>query len=88
MQTSKRPTPRAILAPLVMVLSLWSALPDAALAAASNQQQAVQIAMDRNGGNGKVLSVSTVTNRDGSIVFAVKILSNGRVRVFRIPKIN
>lgn len=71
-----------------MAVSLWTALPDAAFAAASNQQQAVQIAMDKNGGNGKVLSVSTVTNRDGSVMFAVKILSNGRVRVFRIPKNN
>ncbi|MBX2881514.1 MAG: hypothetical protein KTR32_16330 [Granulosicoccus sp.] len=55
-------------------------------AEANNQQQAVQIAMRQSGGDSKLLSVDTIRNGNGGVVYAVKILSNGRVRVFRIPK--
>ncbi len=51
---------------------------------AANRQQAIEIAVQQNGGNGKVLGVQTMTNARGQTVYAVKILSNGRVRVFRI----
>jgi hypothetical protein len=55
---------------------------------ASNRQQAIDIAMQQNGGDGKVLGVQTMTDASGQIVYAVKILSNGRVRVFRIRQAN
>ena len=51
---------------------------------AANRQQAMDIAVQQNGGNGKVLGVQTMTDANGNTVYAVKILSNGRVRVFRI----
>lgn len=53
---------------------------------AANRQQAISMALRQNGGDGKVLGVQNVRGRDGRSIFAVKILSNGRVRVFRIPQ--
>ncbi|MFK7890577.1 MAG: PepSY domain-containing protein [Granulosicoccus sp.] len=53
---------------------------------ASNKQEAVQIAVLQSGGNGKVLGVELEKQDNGSAVFSVKILNNGRVRVFRIPQ--
>lgn len=58
----------------------------ASAADAANRQHAIQIALQQNGGDGKVLGVKTVQNKNGQTVFAVKVLSNGRVRVFRIKK--
>jgi len=56
-----------------------------ALAAdAANRQQAIEIALQQNGGAGKVLGVRTVKDKNGHTVYAVKILSDGRVRVIRI----
>ena len=55
---------------------------------AANRQQAIDLAVRQNGGNGKVLGVQTMTDANGQTVFAVKILSNGRVRVFRIKQAN
>ena len=55
-------------------------------AEARTREQAVEIALQQNGGNAKVLGVQTTQTQDGRTVFAVKILSNGRVRVFRINK--
>lgn len=51
---------------------------------ASSVQQAAQVALQQNGGMGKVLSVSTETDNQGRRVFAVRILTNGRVRTVRI----
>jgi hypothetical protein len=57
-----------------------------AAADASNRQQAIDMALQQNGGDGKVLGVQTEKSSNGQTVFAVKVLSNGRVRVFRIRK--
>ncbi len=53
---------------------------------ASNRQQAIDMAMRQNGGQGKVLGVQVIRAENGQSYFAVKILSNGRVRVHRIPQ--
>ena len=55
-------------------------------AGAANAQQAAQMALQKSGGDGKVLGVSTETDGSGRRVFAVKVLSDGRVRVVRIPQ--
>ena len=55
---------------------------------AIDREHAIEIAKDRNGGDGKVLGVSTVQDASGNTQYAVKLLSNGRVRVFRINKAN
>lgn len=55
---------------------------------AANRQQAIDIAVQQNGGSGKVLGVQTMKDANGKTVYAVKILSNGRVRVFRIRQAN
>lgn len=53
---------------------------------AVNREQAIKIAKGQNGGDGKVLGVTTTTDSAGNTQFAVKIISNGRVRVFTIKK--
>ncbi|MGQ7844992.1 hypothetical protein ACUNV4_10985 [Granulosicoccus sp. 3-233] len=55
---------------------------------AQNRQQAIDMAMRQNGGQGKVLGVQTIRTENGQTYFAVKILSNGRVRVHRIRQSN
>ena len=71
---------------LVTVLSLVAVSTSAVHAAgAANAQQAAQVALQQSGG-GKVLGVSTETDSNGRRVFAVKVLSNGRVRVVRVPQ--
>ncbi len=52
----------------------------------ANRQGAIAEALDKAGGNSKVIGVREETNKDGRVIFAVKVLSEGRVRVFRIPK--
>jgi hypothetical protein len=53
---------------------------------AINREHAIKIAKGQNGGAGKVLGVATKTDSEGNTQFAVKIISNGRVRVFTIKK--
>lgn len=85
-QLRQRRAAHRLLTLLLAALLVIAPLDPVVAADAANQQQAVQIAIQRNGGDGKVLSVDTQTSSDGSVVYAVKVLSNGRVRVFRIPK--
>ncbi len=68
----------------ILAVFLYSAPLSAA--DANNRQHAIEIALEQNGGEGKVLGVTTDNDQDGSTVFAVKIIANGRVRVFRIKK--
>ncbi len=53
---------------------------------ANDRAQAISIALQKNGGQGKVLSVNETVNARGQTLFAVKVLSNGRVRVYQIRK--
>jgi len=69
-----------------MAITLFTAAAPTQAAGASSAQQAAQIALKQSGGGGKVLGVSTETDSKGRQIFAVKILSNGRVRVVRIPQ--
>lgn len=71
---------------LVVALVLSGSTLPVHAAGASTAQQAAQVALKQSGGNGKVLGVSTETDGNGRQVFAVKVLSNGRVRVVRVPK--
>ena len=74
----------AAIACSILAVYLYSAPLSAA--DASSRQHAIEIALEQNGGEGKVLGVTTENDQDGSTVFAVKIIANGRVRVFRIKK--
>lgn len=71
---------------LGLVLLTSTAGNTAFAADAANRQQAIDMALQQNGGEGKVLGVQTLRSDNGQTVFAVKILSNGRVRVFRISQ--
>ncbi|MFK8075864.1 MAG: hypothetical protein AB8B84_04705 [Granulosicoccus sp.] len=55
---------------------------------ALDREHAIEIAKERNGGDAKVLGVSTVQDASGNTQYAVKLLSNGRVRVFKINRAN
>lgn len=69
---------------LLMCLALSGLQP--VHADAATRQAAIAEALGKAGGDSKVIGVREETNQDGRVVFAVKVLSNGRVRVFRIPK--
>lgn len=71
---------------LVALLLFIGAATPLHAASASSAQQAAQVALKQSGGSGKVLGVSTEVDSNGRKVFAVKVLSNGRVRVVRIPQ--
>lgn len=45
--------------------------------------QAIEIAKERSG-DGRVLSVTEKTTEEGVAFFAVKIISNGRIRIFNV----
>lgn len=45
--------------------------------------QAIDIAKQRSG-DGRVLSVQKKVNKNGVSVFAVKIISNGRVKIYSV----
>ncbi|MFK7993692.1 MAG: hypothetical protein AB8B87_06125 [Granulosicoccus sp.] len=85
-QNQTFPVPGFTVIALIMALVLCGGTTSADAAGASNAQQAAQIALQQSGGSGKVLGVNTETDSNGRRVFAVKILSNGRVRVVRIPQ--
>lgn len=53
---------------------------------ATSREHAIEIAKAQNGGDGKVLGVATETDSAGNTRYSVKLLSNGRVRVFTITK--
>jgi len=73
----------ATLLMLVFFIGYGSTLPAFADGSMS-REQAISRALQQSGGNGKVLGVRTTKNADGTTVYSVKILTNGRVRVFQI----
>jgi len=76
-----------VLSVRVALLSIFSAMlfVSAAMATdAVDRAHAIEIAKEQNGGEGKVLGVSTTTDSTGTAHYDVKLLSNGRVRVFTI----
>ena len=76
-----------LLAALSSVATVLFPVQSAHAQSAQNAQQAAQVALQRSGGDGKVLGVSTETDANGRRVFAVKVLSNdGRMQVMRIPE--
>lgn len=48
-----------------------------------SRAEAVEIARQRSG-DGRVLSVKKTVNQNGVSIYAVKIISNGRVKVYRV----
>lgn len=71
---------------LVAAVLLAGFTTSAIAATAASQQQAMQVALQQSGGSGKVLSVKTETDKNGQVVFLVKVLSNGRVRIVRVNR--
>ncbi len=74
-----------VLAAVCLLLALmFSATPS--YADASNRKQAINQALAQSGGNAEVLGVREISNGNGGVTFAVKLISNGRVKVINIPK--
>lgn len=87
--SSKSGRRRAVLPGLILLTTLlFTSLgsSNALAAQAANREQAIELALQQNGGSGKVLGVRTVTDNNGRTVYAVKVLSDGRVRVIRIEQ--
>jgi len=70
---------------LILMLNTGFSAPAFAEGAKRTRAQAVEIAKSRSG-DGRVLSVKKKTNKNGDSVFAVKIIVNGRVKVYAIPE--
>jgi len=71
----------------VLIFTLSTGLGTAAYAdgAQRTRAQAVEIAKAQSG-DGRVLSVKKKVDKKGHSVFAVKIIVNGRVKVYAIPE--
>ncbi len=77
---------RPLAAWLLLIASITLTHPAVTQAAeAASRQQAIDMAVQQNGG-GKVLGVKIEKAANGRTVFAVKIMANGRIRMFRIQK--
>ena len=70
---------------LLLVLSMLSTA-TIADGGANNRKEAISQALARSDDNASVLGVKQIISDNGSVVFAVKIISSGRVKVIRIPK--
>lgn len=70
---------------LAVAIVLGSSIHSEALANGEQRTrvQAIDIAKQRSG-EGRVLSVKKKVNKNGVSVFAVKIISNGRVKVYTV----
>lgn len=70
---------------IAIVITLSSSVMTIAMADGEprTRAQAIDIATQRSG-DGRVLSVKKKINKDGVSVFAVKIISNGRVKVYNV----
>jgi hypothetical protein len=87
---SKMSRRRNLMLPGVILLTVLTVVlisgNNALAADAANRQQAIELALQQNGGAGKVLGVREITNKNGAVLYAVKVLSDGRVRVIRVKK--
>ena len=70
---------------LCSLLAVYSSSAQAADVA--SRQQAIDMALQQDGGTGKILGVQTSRDGNGQLVYAVKVLSNGRVRVYRYRQV-
>lgn len=70
----------------ICIVSGLLLMPQAMANDATDRSHAIQIAKEQNGGGGTVLGVTVSTDSAGVTRYAVKLLSNGRVRVFSIKK--
>lgn len=76
-----------VLGVIILIFMFSSIVSTQALAngAQRTRAQAVEIAKSRSG-DGRVLSVKKKVNKNGDSIFAVKIIANGRVKVYAIPE--
>lgn len=81
----KSPSPTSSLRFALLILALLIGT-GAAHANADNKAAAIDIAMEQNGPGGKVIGVKEKSGDDGSAWFEIKILTDGKVRIFKIDK--
>lgn len=81
------PTPLVLSIALAAVLFVQLLFNSSAHAQSANTPAAaIAQAMEKNGQPGKVIGVREKGGENGAGYFEVKILTNGKVRVFKIPK--
>ena len=68
----------------ILCLLLLLSLMPAHGAGSLTREQAIATALQRNGGQGKVLAVRKTENSNGQTIYAVKVLTNGRVKVYHV----
>jgi|GEM_PF-1827915 len=81
---------RLPIAALPMLVALSGALTGSSLllpstAEAATREQAIAQALRADGNRGRVLEVRRSAGNDGRDVFLIKTITDGRVRVHRIP---
>lgn len=72
---------------LCVLLCVTSAYTASSMAndSAVSRAQAANIAKQRSGDNARVLGVKETQDSNGNLVYAVKVIKNGRVKVYQIP---
>jgi len=72
---------------LCMMLCFSSAYTTSIMAndGAQSRAEAANIAKQRSGDNARVLGVKETQDSNGNLVYAVKVIKNGRVKVYQIP---
>ncbi len=72
---------------LCMVLCITSVYTTSSMAndGVLSRAQAVNIAKQRSGEGARVLGVKETQDNNGGLVYAVKVIKNGRVKVYQIP---
>ena len=85
-QTVARPQgfATALVAVCLMLVLLFNATPS--YADASNRKQAISQALSQSGSDAEILGVKEIKNGNGGVMFVIKLISNGRVKVINIPK--
>lgn len=79
---------RQSLVAVLLSLGLLLTLPASSLFAqgAASAEAAISIALERNGGEGKVLSVKERSTDGGGSYYMIKVLQDGKVRIFKVDK--
>jgi len=76
---------KALMLCMVLCITCVYTTPSMANDGALSRAQAVDIAKQRSGEGARVLGVKESQDSNGGLVYAVKVINNGRVKVYQIP---
>lgn len=78
-------TSKIVLA-LILIGILLAPVAQAIASSARSAEEAISIAVEQNGGKGKVLGVRDKVSESGDPYYEIKIILDGKVRIFRVGK--